>query len=152
MAGKTRAERSEYYEKNKERFKARAKLWREKNRSYLLAYAKEWKSKNRIWIRDQSRFKRLGITAEMYDAKLKEQGGVCGLCGLPFVDFDLGAPRADHDHATGAFRGVLHRHCNLGLGTFNDDIQLLEMAIAYLRKSKQEEIYVGLPTLRDSVQ
>jgi hypothetical protein len=35
---------------------------------------------------------------------------------------------------TGEFRGVLHRHCNLGLGTFRDNIELLEYAVTYLRK------------------
>jgi hypothetical protein len=66
------------------------------------------------------RLRRLGITPEQFAAKLESQDGVCGLCGLPFLPNEP-TPRADHDHVTGEFRGVLHRHCNLGLGTFNDN-------------------------------
>lgn len=41
------------------------------------------------------------------------QGGVCALCGESVKD---GEAVADHDHATGVIRGVLHRGCNAMLG------------------------------------
>ncbi len=41
------------------------------------------------------------------------QGGRCALCGLPLTK--EGAV-LDHDHATGAIRGALHRGCNALLG------------------------------------
>jgi Recombination endonuclease VII len=40
-----------------------------------------------------------------------EQGGLCALCKLP-----LTRPCLDHDHSTGAVRGVLHSGCNALLG------------------------------------
>lgn len=43
---------------------------------------------------------------------LRDQGGVCAICGEPI---DLNIPRegvVDHDHNTGEVRGVLHRSCN----------------------------------------
>lgn len=45
--------------------------------------------------------------------KLAEQDGKCALCKLP-----CSYPQAvlDHDHSTGAVRGVLHRGCNALLG------------------------------------
>lgn len=44
------------------------------------------------------------------------QGGRCALCQLPLGTKPPLDPVLDHDHATGACRGVLHRGCNSGLG------------------------------------
>lgn len=41
---------------------------------------------------------------------------------------------ADHDHATGKFRGWLCHKCNLGLGNLNDSISILEACIKYLKE------------------
>lgn len=39
---------------------------------------------------------------------------------------------ADHDHATGKFRGRLCYSCNTGIGKLGDSIQSLERALEYL--------------------
>lgn len=60
------------------------------------------------------------------------QSHACAICLSPFEP-----PRKrhhlDHDHATGAVRGLLCRECNLALGHFADDLERVERAAAYLR-------------------
>ncbi len=38
----------------------------------------------------------------------------------------------DHDHKTGAWRGVLCHHCNIMLGGARDRLDVLEAAMKYL--------------------
>lgn len=44
--------------------------------------------------------------------------------------------RLDHCHETGQFRGWLCANCNMGLGKFYDDPDLLNKAIQYLQKNR----------------
>lgn len=67
------------------------------------------------------------------EAIIDAAGNKCELCGSP-----PGARRLhiDHDHTTGALRGLLCHGCNVGLGYFKDDPELLERAAEYLRKPR----------------
>ena len=53
---------------------------------------------------------------------------LCQICQRELGD----KPHVDHDHETGAVRGILCFNCNGGLGQFGDDIDRLEQAIEYL--------------------
>jgi recombination endonuclease VII len=80
-----------------------------------------------------------GYGPEKYDEMLREQRGVCALCGQPP---DHGEPLViDHDHnpAPGSkrLRGLIHDRCNTGLGKFLDQPELLEMAAEYLRRYRR---------------
>jgi hypothetical protein len=50
----------------------------------------------------------------------------CVICGEP-------GQAIDHDHKTGRIRGKLCQNCNLGLGHFKDNPELLELAALYLK-------------------
>lgn len=78
-----------------------------------------------------------GITPEQYDNMVEERGGRCDICGeIPNKKLYV-----DHDHSCclgrrscgKCIRGLLCSTCNLILGTFNDDIELLKSAILYLQ-------------------
>ena len=59
--------------------------------------------------------------------------GTCAICkALP----DKKNLAYDHDHATGALRGRLCHHCNMGLGLFKDNADTLRTAAEYIEKWK----------------
>lgn len=61
-----------------------------------------------------------------------KQGRKCGICPRDII-FPSSATHLDHDHDTGKVRALLCAHCNRGLGSFQDNPELLEKAAAYLR-------------------
>lgn len=72
---------------------------------------------------------------------LARQNNKCAICGLVDVDIAL---NVDHCHKRNKVRGFLCRKCNVGLGLFKDDVDLLKRAILYLLgqlyDSKSEDI------------
>lgn len=55
------------------------------------------------------------MTLEDYNAQLQRQGGVCAICGEKPKNNLLAV---DHDHDTGAVRGLLCSPCNRHVGYF----------------------------------
>jgi len=73
-----------------------------------------------------------GVTPERYNEMLVESEGRCAICHRSFD-----TPFIDHDHETKKVRELLCRSCNSGLGMFGDGIEIVENALAYLRKHKE---------------
>lgn len=55
--------------------------------------------------------------------------GACDICGDTESKLQL-----DHCHTTGKYRGLLCRACNLALGHFKDDVDLMRKAIDYIER------------------
>jgi hypothetical protein len=55
--------------------------------------------------------------------------GNCPICNMHTESWIL-----DHCHFKNKFRGYICNSCNLGIGRFNDDVELLKKAIEYLLK------------------
>ena len=92
-------------------------------------YAKYlWKERNRHLKR------KFGITLELYEILLAQQGEGCAICGA--TECQSGVSLAvDHCHKTGKIRGILCRDCNTTLGKFNDDRNRFLKAIEYLDRT-----------------
>lgn len=81
--------------------------------------------------------KTYGITEAQYDEMLRQQGGVCAICGMDEPNrhgrtgtkFKLSV---DHDHGTGAVRSLLCQKCNRAIGLFGDNHELVQKAAEYL--------------------
>jgi hypothetical protein len=83
-----------------------------------------------------------GITRQQYEQMLEAQGGVCAICEQPETAIDKRNGRVrnlavDHDHETGAIRGLLCGNCNKALGCFKDDPEIMRKAIGYVIGSQQ---------------
>lgn len=80
------------------------------------------------------------MTLEQWEALLESQGGRCAICGIS-KEALVGQFEVDHDHSCcpGLYtcgecvRGLICKSCNMGLGKFKDDQNLLESALRYLR-------------------
>jgi hypothetical protein len=79
-----------------------------------------------------------GISYEEYVRLEEAQSNSCAICKSPesLNKRTSGKLFVDHCHATGKVRGLLCSKCNHGLGHFNDDVNLLNLAISYLTQKE----------------
>lgn len=82
-----------------------------------------------------------GITLQDYWELVEAQLGRCAICQQE-VELEpkgkgksYGGFAVDHCHVTGKVRGLLCYKCNLALGHFRDDPELLRKALKYLENT-----------------
>lgn len=81
--------------------------------------------------------KNFGITEQQYADMLASQNGKCAICGLKKSSTKISNfLSVDHDHETGAIRGLLCAPCNTGIGMLKDNPSLLQKGIDYLLKGR----------------
>ena len=97
-----------------------------------------WKGYRRKWNFDHPRSAlkahlkyRYGLAIEDYEAMNDLQEGRCAICRNKEEKRDRLS--VDHDHITGAVRGLLCGTCNTALGSMKDDPEIFERAAKYLR-------------------
>jgi hypothetical protein len=132
----------------------RMRDWRKRNPEKVRAYHKKaWASnpergraanRKTYWKdpekhRDRQRRREYGLAPGQYTAMVAAQGNLCAICAQPetVVAKRGGGVRnlaIDHCHASGKIRELLCSRCNWILGGAQDRIELLEKAIAYLRR------------------
>jgi hypothetical protein len=77
-----------------------------------------------------------GIDLARYQEMLLEQNGVCCICKKPetsVVNGKIKPLAVDHCHDSEKIRGLLCARCNQAIGLLNEDVNILNSAIEYLR-------------------
>jgi hypothetical protein len=133
----------QYYEDNRERKKAYQAEYALTHKEAYRANARKWYEKNREGKYRDTRLRRTyGISLEEYNKMLKEQKGVCDICGREERAIHNKSKKVkhltvDHCHNTGKVRGLLCSTCNTGIGNLQDNIETVEAALGYLTKHKK---------------
>lgn len=97
-------------------------------KQYRKKHKKDEKYLNRIYQKKT----KYNLTEEEYLGLFAKQENKCAICGVEFTNNIKGF--VDHDHSTNQVRGLLCTKCNTLLGMANDNIEILENAIEYLKK------------------
>jgi len=73
---------------------------------------------------------------------LKFQQGKCAICEK---EISGKTAHLDHDHTNDIYRGILCSNCNMGIGSFQDNPELLIKASKYLRINHYilEKLFTG---------
>ena len=108
-----------------------------KTREGRLAYHKRYRQASPDVVKSQALRTAFGIDLAEYSQMLLGQDGKCAICAQPETQMRGGKVKAlsvDHNHSTGAIRGLLCSDCNTGIGKLKDDRSVLLAAIRYLDK------------------
>lgn len=84
--------------------------------------------------RDSDLKTKYGISNTDYEAMYTRQEGKCWICHK-----ELKVLNVDHDHTTGAVRGLLCNSCNRMIGFAEESFDILVSAIAYLYQAQHPE-------------
>jgi hypothetical protein len=92
---------------------------------------------------------RYGLTRKGYAALLEAQNHACAICKTPHIEENNKRLFIDHDHEVGhkAVRGLLCSTCNLGIGYFKDNPDLLRAAAEYLERNNEPTACSTTPSL-----
>lgn len=105
-----------------------SEIWAKRNRVELNRRNRE--RRKRINVKMQAKFertrKKYGIGELEFTEMYRSQNGMCAIC------HKREATHVDHNHKTGAVRGLLCNSCNAGMGNFKDDPEVMKEAINYL--------------------
>jgi hypothetical protein len=153
-----------YRAKHRESEHARARAWavahpervaviQERHKTKHPTAARDWKRAHREQISESSkeyyrrrgkhvmRMREYGLTQEVFEHMLVEQGNACAICRVTFGEAGgsrAETPNVDHDHATGRVRALLCINCNFLIGHCREDPALLAAASLYLRSKKED--------------
>ena len=85
--------------------------------------------------------RKYNLSVEDYEGLLITQNYGCKICGSVKAnrEWKIKAQRidlfVDHCHTTGKVRGLLCNKCNVGLAMFNENLDTMSSAIAYLQEN-----------------
>lgn len=137
-----RLAKADYYRRNREALAAKQRLKYRTNSEWRAARLVKTRERHRRTFTPQGHRaghlrRNYGLTEPQYEAMVIAQDGVCAVCRKPetAVEPRSGRPRllsVDHDHVSGAVRGLLCRKCNSALGLLQEDAELVSQLLAYV--------------------
>lgn len=154
-ADKITAYAKKYSETNREKIRERMKAWAAAHPEQIRASYEKYRSIHKDRILERARLRHdanpglrqekhrrvtYGMSAGEYDRLLAAQDGACAICNKPPAGRRL---EVDHDHRTLEIRGLLCRGCNVMVGLADDDIEVLDTAIAYLARSRRPRLVLA---------
>ena len=117
---------------------AKCKTWKELNFFTSNKYNKDKIDHYCMECRTNKRTKeRYGIDLVTKQKMFAQQNQQCQICFKVFND--LAEAFIDHCHVTKQIRGLLCTKCNTAIGFLNDDLLLVENALLYLKKYKENK-------------
>jgi hypothetical protein len=127
--------------RNRQRVLVQKKASYDRHRErYIAYYASDRRKKN--WFAWKL-MRNFGITVDQFADLLEAQAGRCAICGRLPEEANGHKHKhrlhVDHDHKTGKVRGLLCNLCNVGLGSFKDDVDLMLDAVSYLERSQETQ-------------
>jgi hypothetical protein len=146
------AKRAAKYRENPNAYIDRVKRWQEENPERYQKRQQEYRDSGKKAIADRKSYlkRTYGMSIEQFDAMLEAQGGACAICRQPRPDERT--LHVDHDHATGAIRGLLCFKCNNALGDFDDSLDLFTAATNYLDRDDELDAVIRARALALSAQ
>ena len=114
--------------------RTQAKAWRDANPNKCREYEKQRNPDAKYHYNIKKRY---GISSVEYQQMLKVQNYSCAICKTKNPGNSNGVHTkfsVDHDHNTGAVRGLLCNNCNRGIGLLQDSPNILLQAHVYLSK------------------
>ena len=93
-----------------------------------------YRQKNRQTINLKNRVARYGMSVDQLKRMLIEQNHACAICHVLFLGKKY---RIDHDHNTGAVRGILCHSCNTAIGLLQDSPENALSAHQYLASRRK---------------
>lgn len=82
-----------------------------------------------------------GLTEADWDGFIKRQRSRCAICRTGKPGGRGERWHIDHDHVTGQARGLLCHRCNMGIGFFLDDPDIIKAAARYVTRHRQTELF-----------
>ena len=86
---------------------------------------------HRVYKAEHHLLKKYGISSIEYDNRVQRQKGKCLICGKSPKRLHV-----DHDHETNKNRDLLCSQCNMALGLFHDDVDVLRKAALYVERHR----------------
>lgn len=95
-------------------------------------YLHSWYVSRKDLYKERHLQKTYGLSVQDLINLMEDQDFLCAICKKDFNELKPKNIHIDHCHNSNKIRGILCNNCNMALGLFKDDVEVLKEAIKYL--------------------